>query len=140
MHKPPPSARKAYTLNIPGQTSSKTSPDGKIASVDVGSKLVIVMVGLPARGKSYITNKLTRYLNWLQHDCRVFNVGNTRRKDKLNAGPENQPLPDKATTPTESRSPRQHDADFFNPENKDSTALREKMGYGYFRSIIRLCY
>ncbi|KGU34262.1 6-phosphofructo-2-kinase [Candida albicans P75063] len=126
MHKPPPSARKAYTLNIPGQTSSKTSPDGKIASVDVGSKLVIVMVGLPARGKSYITNKLTRYLNWLQHDCRVFNVGNTRRKDKLNAGPENQPLPDKATTPTESRSPRQHDADFFNPENKDSTALREK--------------
>ena len=131
MNKPPPSARKAYTLNIPGQTSSKTSPDGKIASIDVGSKLVIVMVGLPARGKSYITNKLTRYLNWLQHDCRVFNVGNTRRKDKLNAGPETQPLPDSTTptetrSPTESRSPQQHDAAFFNPDNKDSTALREK--------------
>lgn len=125
MTKPPPSARKAYTLNIPGQTSSKTSPDGKIASMDVGSKLVIVMVGLPARGKSYITNKLTRYLNWLQHDCRVFNVGNTRRKDKLNAGPETQPLPD-SSTPTETRSPQQHDASFFNPDNKDSTALREK--------------
>ncbi|RCK63546.1 6-phosphofructo-2-kinase 1 [Candida viswanathii] len=131
MTKPPPSARKTYTLNIPGQTSSKTSPDGKIASVDIGSKLVIVMVGLPARGKSYITNKLTRYLNWLQHDCRVFNVGNTRRKDKLNAGPETQPLPDSSTptetrSPTEARSPQQHDAAFFNPDNKDSTALREK--------------
>ena len=149
MTKPPPSARKTYTLNIPGQTSSKTSPDGKIASVDVGSKLVIVMVGLPARGKSYITNKLTRYLNWLQHDCRVFNVGNTRRKSKLNAGPEKNPLPD-SHTPTEAQSPNQHqvlkgsaggaaaregetapvatehDASFFNPENKDSTALREK--------------
>lgn len=97
LNKPPPSARKTYTLNIPGQTSSKTSPDGKIASVDVGSKMVIVMVGLPARGKSYITNKLTRYLNWLQHDCRVFNVGNTRRKDKNNHGPEANPLPDSNT-------------------------------------------
>lgn len=140
--KPPPSARKAYTLNIPGQTSSKTSPDGKIASVDVGSKLVIVMVGLPARGKSYITNKLTRYLNWLQHDCRVFNVGNTRRLDtENNAGPETNPLPDIHTpnnetnpsspstekTPSETLgSPSQHNADFFNPNNKSSTAIREK--------------
>ncbi|CCE81467.1 Piso0_002124 [Millerozyma farinosa CBS 7064] len=103
MKKPPPPARKAYTLNIPGQTSSKISPDGRIASVDVGSKLVIVMVGLPARGKSYITNKLARYLNWLQHDCRVFNVGNTRRLDKENnAGPENNPLPDINTPNNES--------------------------------------
>ncbi|EDK37434.2 hypothetical protein PGUG_01532 [Meyerozyma guilliermondii ATCC 6260] len=135
LKKPPPPARKTYTLNIPGQTSSKTSPDGRIASVDVGSKLVIVMVGLPARGKSYITNKLTRYLNWLQHDCRVFNVGNTRRNDKVNnVGPENQPLPDSNTpnneksTPSPETHPKspQHGADFFNPENKNSNAIREK--------------
>ena len=37
------------------------------------------MVGLPARGKSYITKKLARYLNWLQHDTRIFNVGERRR-------------------------------------------------------------
>lgn len=135
LKKPPPPARKTYTLNIPGQTSSKTSPDGRIASVDVGSKLVIVMVGLPARGKSYITNKLTRYLNWLQHDCRVFNVGNTRRQDTVNnVGPENQPLPDLNTpnneklTPSPETHPKspQHGADFFNPENKNSNAIREK--------------
>ncbi|QFZ29760.1 putative 6-phosphofructo-2-kinase [Clavispora lusitaniae] len=140
-------SQKAYTLNIAGQTSSKTSPDGRIASVDVGSKLVIVMVGLPARGKSYITNKLTRYLNWLQHDCRVFNVGNTRRMDKTNVlGPASRPLPDTATpsphsgrspalnalspaqkaSPAEPLSPTSHSANFFNPENKESTEIREK--------------
>jgi len=26
---------------------------------------VIVMVGLPARGKTYMAKKLTRYLNWI---------------------------------------------------------------------------
>ena len=26
---------------------------------------IIVMVGLPARGKTYISKKLTRYLNWM---------------------------------------------------------------------------
>jgi 6-phosphofructo-2-kinase len=60
-------------------TRSKVSPDGRIPERDVAAKLVIVMVGLPARGKSYITKKLQRYLSWQQHESRVFNVGNRRR-------------------------------------------------------------
>lgn len=68
------------TLNVPGMTSSRVSPDGRIADVDIASKLVIVMVGLPARGKSYITKKLVRYLTWQQHNAEIFNVGNRRRK------------------------------------------------------------
>jgi len=67
------------TLDIPGLTKSKVSPDGRIASRDVGSKLVILCSGLPARGKSYLSLKLARYLNWLQHDTRIFNVGERRR-------------------------------------------------------------
>ena len=63
------------------------SPDGRIAQRDVGSKLVIVMVGLPARGKSYITKKIARYLNWLQHDTRIFNVGERRRVAAGGLGP-----------------------------------------------------
>jgi 6-phosphofructo-2-kinase len=69
----------ATTLNIPGMTRSRVSPDGKIAQRDVGAKLVVIMVGLPARGKSYITKKIQRYLSWQQHECRIFNVGNRRR-------------------------------------------------------------
>lgn len=60
-------------------TRSKVSPDGKIAPRDVGAKLVVIMVGLPARGKSYITKKMQRYLSWQQHETRIFNVGNRRR-------------------------------------------------------------
>ncbi|XP_076468996.1 6-phosphofructo-2-kinase/fructose-2,6-bisphosphatase 2-like [Babylonia areolata] len=40
----------------------------------------IGMVGLPARGKSYISKKLTRYLNWMGIRTAIFNVGNYRRR------------------------------------------------------------
>jgi 6-phosphofructo-2-kinase len=60
-------------------TRSRVSPDGKISQRDVGAKLVVIMVGLPARGKSYITKKIARYLSWQQHGARIFNVGNRRR-------------------------------------------------------------
>lgn len=75
----PASRQRPTTLDIPGLTKSSVSPDGRIAQRDVGSKLVIVMVGLPARGKSYVTKKIARYLNWLQHDTKIFNVGERRR-------------------------------------------------------------
>ncbi|KAK5095380.1 6-phosphofructo-2-kinase [Exophiala xenobiotica] len=70
---------RATTLDIPGLTRSKVSPDGRISERDVGAKLIIIMVGLPARGKSYIVKKIARYLNWLQHPTRIFNVGDRRR-------------------------------------------------------------
>ena len=41
---------------------------------------VICMVGLPARGKTYIAKKLARYLNWIGINTRVFNVGEYRRQ------------------------------------------------------------
>ncbi len=43
-------------------------------------KIALVMVGLPARGKSYIARKLARYLRWRGHETRVFNVGMYRRE------------------------------------------------------------
>ncbi|OWP04245.1 fructose-2,6-bisphosphatase [Marssonina coronariae] len=45
------------------------------------TQICVVMVGLPARGKSLIAQKAQRYLRWLSIDARVFNVGNYRRKD-----------------------------------------------------------
>lgn len=53
------------------------------------------MVGLPARGKSYVTRKISRYLNWLQHDTRIFNVGERRRVAA--GGNSRMPTPAKPT-------------------------------------------
>ncbi|XP_042394678.1 6-phosphofructo-2-kinase/fructose-2,6-bisphosphatase-like isoform X4 [Zingiber officinale] len=36
-------------------------------------------VGLPARGKTFTAAKLTRYLRWLGHETKHFNVGKYRR-------------------------------------------------------------
>ena len=42
-------------------------------------KLAVVMVGLPARGKSYTARRIERYLSWLGYCTGVFNVGEYRR-------------------------------------------------------------
>uniref|UniRef100_A0A4W4FL36 6-phosphofructo-2-kinase/fructose-2,6-bisphosphatase 2 n=1 Tax=Electrophorus electricus TaxID=8005 RepID=A0A4W4FL36_ELEEL len=44
------------------------------------SSTMIVMIGLPARGKTYISKKLTRYLNWIGVPTKVFNLGEYRRE------------------------------------------------------------
>jgi len=43
-------------------------------------KLVLVLVGLPARGKSYIAYKLMGYLRWRGLNANLFNVGRHRRQ------------------------------------------------------------
>ncbi|KEZ40942.1 hypothetical protein SAPIO_CDS7838 [Scedosporium apiospermum] len=45
------------------------------------TKICVVMVGLPARGKSFIAQKAQRYLQWLSIPAKTFNVGNYRRND-----------------------------------------------------------
>ncbi|KAG2451906.1 hypothetical protein HYH02_003681 [Chlamydomonas schloesseri] len=46
------------------------------------TKYVIILVGLPGRGKTFLCNKLKCYLNWLGHNTRHFNVGSYRRLQK----------------------------------------------------------
>ncbi|KAI0378254.1 bifunctional 6-phosphofructo-2-kinase/fructose-2,6-bisphosphate 2-phosphatase [Hypomontagnella monticulosa] len=144
----------ATTLSIPGMTRSLVSPDGKIADRDVAAKLVIIMVGLPARGKSYITKKLRRYLSWQQHNTRIFNVGNRRRVAAVTspAGHRKEdsmdlpsqaatilingaqvPTPDspnqKSSTEQDGSSPKPMDqsAKFFDPKNEQASRIREEI-------------
>lgn len=67
--------------------------------------MVIAMVGLPARGKSYLVKMIQRYLNWTGYECEVFNVGKYRRNKGL-AGA---------------------DASFFSTSNMNAGKLREEM-------------
>jgi hypothetical protein len=38
-------------------------------------KFVIILVGLPARGKSFISYLLSKYLSWLNVPTKIFNIG-----------------------------------------------------------------
>ncbi|CAG97959.1 6-phosphofructo-2-kinase [Kluyveromyces lactis] len=100
--------RRPTTIDVPGLTKSKTSPDGIISQKDPGSKLIIIMVGLPATGKSFITNKLSRYLNYSMYYCKVFNVGNTRRQF------------------AKEHNMKEQDSNFFDPDDEHSKMLRNK--------------
>ncbi|KAJ8384541.1 hypothetical protein AAFF_G00200740 [Aldrovandia affinis] len=64
---------------------------------------VIVMVGLPARGKTYMSRKLTRYLNWIGLPTKVFNVGEYRREAVCYSS-----------------------YDFFKPDNQDAVKIRQQ--------------
>jgi len=44
-------------------------------------KLLIALVGLPARGKSYISRTLERHFNWSGINTETFNCGDYRRKN-----------------------------------------------------------
>ncbi|EDO16719.1 hypothetical protein Kpol_1003p24 [Vanderwaltozyma polyspora DSM 70294] len=100
--------KRNTTFDVPGLTKSKKSPDGTISKEDPCSKLIIIMVGLPATGKSFIANKLSRYLNYSMYDCKAFNVGNTRRKYAKDHGLEDQ------------------DSKFFDPTNQKFSDLRDQ--------------
>lgn len=147
----------ATTLNVPGMTRSRASPDGRIPDRDVAAKMVIIMVGLPARGKSYITKKLQRYLSWMQHNSRIFNVGNRRRiaagvtpyksvyaqPSITNFDPPTAAasilLNGKAAPPAEEMtaldlndaekrdSSMEQSANFFDPHNQRASAIREQV-------------
>nr|KMM70864.1 6PF-2-K/Fru-2,6-P2ASE, variant 2 [Coccidioides posadasii RMSCC 3488] len=53
----------------------------RLKSADDDNKICVVMVGLPARGKSLIAGKALRYLSWIGIPAKIFNVGQYRRQD-----------------------------------------------------------
>lgn len=79
------------------------------------NKLVVIMVGLPARGKSYISNKIRRYFTWIGYNAKMFNVGNYRRKFFKNSF---------------------NDHKFFDSRNEDTRNLREKLAISVLDELI----
>ncbi|XP_058110317.1 6-phosphofructo-2-kinase/fructose-2,6-bisphosphatase [Magnolia sinica] len=80
----------AFTNDLKLDSESKAMPAaaGAVAAAAVADQmlgpkedqhLAIVLVGLPARGKTFTAAKLTRYLRWLGHETKHFNVGKYRR-------------------------------------------------------------
>ncbi|KAJ2719082.1 6-phosphofructo-2-kinase [Coemansia sp. Benny D115] len=122
------------------------------ARTDSDHKLVVVMVGLPARGKSYIVKKLKRYLSWLGFQTKIFNVGDRRRL--AGSVDEYEPLSDprgeallartKASaasrsddTPPCAKCETRHSSSFFDPDNKKAKQLREQVALDVFEDLLR---
>ena len=75
------------------------------ASSAPSTKIAFIMVGLPARGKTFIARKVARYLSWLGYETRVYNVGAYRR----------------------SRLGSHHRHSFFDPRNEAANAARTEV-------------
>uniref|UniRef100_A0A0D3FH96 CBM20 domain-containing protein n=1 Tax=Oryza barthii TaxID=65489 RepID=A0A0D3FH96_9ORYZ len=113
--------------NIKFDSEAKDMPaaEGAVAAAAVADqmygpkedrKLAIVLVGLPARGKTFTAAKLTRYLRWLGHETKHFNVGKYRRlKHGINQ-----------TSLSASNSVEQT-ADFFRGDNKEGVEARNEV-------------
>ncbi|HEX3593678.1 MAG TPA: 6-phosphofructo-2-kinase/fructose-2,6-bisphosphatase [Polyangiaceae bacterium] len=61
-------------------------------------KLALVMVGLPARGKTFVARKLQRYLSWLGYRTLWVNVGDYRRARAGAKQPADYFAPDNGAT------------------------------------------
>ena len=82
------------------------------------AKLILAMVGLPARGKSFISHKLEAFLNWSGQSTRIFNAGQKRRKESVTqADPQS---PDAVAREFSS-------ANFFDPADPSAKAVREQI-------------
>src|ERR1051326_46003 len=61
-------------------------------------KLVVVMVGLPARGKTFVARKIQNYLSWLGYRTLWVNVGDYRRARAGAKQPASYFAPDNTAT------------------------------------------
>lgn len=80
----------------------------------MANKLVCVTVGLPARGKTFIAQKIKRYLRWLGIRTRVFNVGDYRRRLCGNYGNSG------------TGTPNMLNHEFFDATNVEASLLRHE--------------
>ncbi|CAJ1943128.1 unnamed protein product [Cylindrotheca closterium] len=85
-------------------------------------RLVIVLVGLPARGKSFVARKLVNFLEWNGIDTKIFNVGRYRRQ---------------AYAEISTSESGACDATFFDSKNEKAAALREKVAEIALKDMLR---
>ncbi|KAJ7510435.1 6-phosphofructo-2-kinase-domain-containing protein [Mycena galericulata] len=116
-------SRKGSQAPTPPQ--SVTGIGKKVAKPDYSeSKIVLAMVGLPARGKSYLSNKLMIYLKWLEYDVKVFNVGQLRRTRARQRAQQSGIKED-------------HSASFFSHDNAEATLSRDRLAEDSLEMLIK---
>eukprot|EP00566_Odontella_aurita_P000094 CAMPEP_0113572586 /NCGR_PEP_ID=MMETSP0015_2-20120614/26169_1 /TAXON_ID=2838 /ORGANISM="Odontella" /LENGTH=864 /DNA_ID=CAMNT_0000475619 /DNA_START=56 /DNA_END=2650 /DNA_ORIENTATION=- /assembly_acc=CAM_ASM_000160 len=101
-------------------------------------RLVIVLVGLPGRGKSFVARKLSNYLTWRGTECRIFNVGKYRREAAANLARREQQQQQQQHSSSDGGEGAGEgggtadetgacDANFFDSNNAAAARLREEV-------------
>jgi hypothetical protein len=112
------------------------------------TRLVIALVGLPARGKSFVSRKVLHYLNWTGCKCRIFNVGKYRREayavfqQQEQQQQQSQQQPAGGGDPPDSTSRAQKgscDANFFDANNEQASRLREMVAEVALQDMLKWC-
>ena len=96
-------------------------------------RLVIVMVGLPGRGKSFMSRKLMSYFTWRGGKCEVFNVGKYRREFTAMKREQEH----KSSIVQSSSSDGAASASFFDTNNADAKRLREEVAMFALRELLK---
>ncbi|CAK5268833.1 unnamed protein product [Mycena citricolor] len=123
-------------------SQAPTPPQTSVAKPDYSeSKIVLAMVsssscndassiqgnpqvGLPARGKSYLSNKLMIYLKWLEYDVKVFNVGQLRRTRARQKAQQSGITED-------------HSSSFFSHDNEEANLSRDRLAEDSLEMLIK---
>ncbi|CBH09940.1 6-phosphofructo-2-kinase/fructose-2,6-biphospha tase,putative [Trypanosoma brucei gambiense DAL972] len=101
---------------LPNAVDDIANMSSSYTTVSDAVSLIVCMVGLPGRGKSFIGRRIARYLNWKGVPCRVFNVGNYRRRLLGVEGTCS--------------------ADFYDPQNLQAKQMRDKVATLAFGDLI----
>ena len=99
-------------IPTPGKETTK---EASWTTLGLEQPLVVAMVGLPARGKSYIVKMIIRFLSWSGFECQVFNGGSHRRKVGFGSA----------------------DSNFFDPSADKGVKLREEIAMAVQNDMYR---
>jgi broad specificity phosphatase PhoE/predicted kinase len=107
-------ARSAVTSGSGGSSGGGSMLSSVQAAIRKEGKTVLAMVGLPARGKTFMARRLKRHLDWMGYRTEIFNVGNYRRQHLGSS----------------------QSADFFDPDNAEAVAQRNEMARLAFEDMV----
>mmetsp|Transcript_15216 Transcript_15216/g.34064 ORF Transcript_15216/g.34064 Transcript_15216/m.34064 type:complete len:329 (-) Transcript_15216:2300-3286(-) len=107
----------SFIARPPKDRASLEKLDKRRELTESAEKLVIALVGLPGRGKSFIGRKLQIYLQWRGARSKVFNVGKYRREVVANVERKD----------SGSSASGLCSANFFDSQNADAKRIREEV-------------
>ena len=116
-----PAMKREESINEMTERVVETATDARLRLTPDAGRLILVLVGLPARGKSMLGYKLDRFLGWRGYRTRHFKVGDRRREVWNEAGDR---LP-------------QTSASFFDGTKAYASMTREQLSLQAFDDLLK---